>query len=108
MGEFTSLYSLQQQKKDQGIKLTKTSDSVADLNKLLESEEDSQQQIRDELNDRQHLLTDTEMENKRHKVFIFQTSKLDPNLVIEKLVQVFKTEKLGCSQNHYCLVIRFT
>ena len=33
------------------------------------------------------------MENGRHKVLIFQLSKLDPNLVNEKLDQVF--EKLG-------------
>ena len=44
----------------------------------------------------QHLLlTDTNMENGRHKVFNFQLSKLDSNLVIEKLDQVF--EKLDCA-----------
>ena len=35
------------------------------------------------------------MENGRHKVFNFQLSKLDPNLVNEKLDQVF--EKLDCA-----------
>ena len=40
-------------------------------------------------------VTDTNIENGRHKVFIFQLSKLDPNLVNEKLEQVF--EKLDCA-----------
>ena len=35
------------------------------------------------------------MENGRHKVFNFQLSKLDTNLVNEKLDQVF--EKLDCT-----------
>ena len=35
------------------------------------------------------------MENGRHKVFNFQLSKLDSNLVNEKLDQVF--EKLDCA-----------
>ena len=93
--EFPSYYSLQQhRKKDHGMKARKTNDSVADLNKILENEEDSDQ-LRDELNACQHFLTDTEMENGRHKVFNFQLSKLDPNLVNEKLNQVF--EKLDCA-----------
>ena len=64
------------------------------MNKVLENEEDSDQ-LRDELNACQHFLTDTEMENGRPKVFNFQFSKLDPNLVNEKLDQVF--EKLDCA-----------
>ena len=59
------------------------------MNKILEDEEDSDQ-LRDELNACQHFLTDTEMENGRHKVFNFHFSKLDPHLVIEKQDQVFE------------------
>ena len=93
--EFASYYSLQQhRKKDHGMKARKTSDPVADLNKILENEENNDQ-LRDELNACQHFLTDTEMENGRHKVFNFQLSKLDPNLINEKLDQVF--EKLDCA-----------
>ena len=66
------------------MKARKTSDSVADLNKILENEENSDQ-LRDELNAFHDFLTDTEIENGRHKVFNFQLSKLDPNLVDEKL-----------------------
>ena len=76
------------------MKARKTSDYGADLNKILENEEDSDQ-LRDELNASQHFLTDTEIENGRQKVFNFQFSKLDPNLVNEKLDQVF--EKLDCA-----------
>ena len=93
--EFPSYYSLQQhRKKAHGLKTKKTSDSVAELNKILQNEEDSDQ-LRDELNACEHFLTDIEMENVRHIVFNFQLSKLDPNLVNEKLDQVF--EKLDCA-----------
>ena len=93
--EFASDYSLQQhRKKDHGMKARTTSDSVADLNNILENEADSDQ-LRDELNACQNFLTDTEMENGRHKVFSFQLLKLVPNLVNEKLDQVF--EKLDCA-----------
>ena len=74
--------------------MTKTTESFADLNKILENEEDTDQ-LRDELNACQHFLTYTEMENGRHKVFNSQLSKLDLNLVNEKLDQVF--EKLDCA-----------
>ena len=38
----------------------------------------------------QHFLTDTEIENGRHNLFNFLRSKLDLNLVDEKLDQVFE------------------
>ena len=93
--KFPSFYSLQEHcKKIHGLKAKKTSDSVADLTKILENEGDSDQ-LRDELNACQHSLMDNEIENGRHKVFNFQLSKLDPNLNNEKLDQVF--EKLDCA-----------
>ena len=52
-------------------------------------------ELRDELSACQHFLTDTEMENGRHKVFILHLSKLDPDLVNEKLDRVY--EKLDCA-----------
>ena len=89
-----SYYSLQQhRKKDHGLKARKTRDYIADLNKILENEEESDQ-LRDELK-ACHFLTDTEMENGRHKVFNFQLLNIDPNLVNKKLDQVF--EKLDCA-----------
>ena len=47
------------------------------------------EELTDELNVCQHFLTNTEMEKGRHKVNNFQLSKLDFNLDIEKLDQVF-------------------
>ena len=81
-------------KKFHGLKARKTSESFADLNKILENEENTDQ-LRDKLNACQHFLTDTEIENGRHKVFNFQLSKLDPNLVNEKLDQVI--ENFDCA-----------
>ena len=94
--KFPSYYSLQQhRKKNHGLKARKTKDSAADLKKILENEEDSDQ-LRDELMACHTFLTDTEMENgRRHKAFIFQFLKLDSNLVDENLDHVF--EKLDCA-----------
>ena len=64
------------------------------MNKILENEEENDQ-LRDELNACRHFLADTEVENGRHKVFIFQLSKLDTSLVNGKLDHVF--EKLDCA-----------
>ena len=69
--EFSSYYSLKQhRKKDHGLKARKTSDSFANLNKILQNEEDSDQ-LRDELNAFQHFLTDTEMDMDATKYSIF-------------------------------------
>ena len=70
--EFASYYSLQQhRKKDHGMKARKTSDFVADLKKIFENEEDSDQ-LRDEWNACQHFLTDTEMDATKYSTFNFQ------------------------------------
>ena len=69
--EFPSYCSLQQHcKKDYVLKARKKSDYVANLNEILENEEDSDQ-LRNELDACQHFLRDTEMEIRRHKFFIF-------------------------------------
>ena len=88
--DFPSYNSLQQhRKKYHGLKARKFSEPVADLNKIVVIEENSDQ-LRDELYACKHILTDTEMQNKRHKVFKYRLSKLDPNLVFEKLDQTFE------------------
>ena len=82
---FQAIIHLQQhRKKDHSLNASKTSYSVADLNKIFDNEEDSDH-LREELNTCQIFLADTEMENIRHKIFNFQLSKLDHNLVHEKL-----------------------
>ena len=80
----------------------KASDSAADLNKIFENEEDSDQ-LQDELNACQHFLTDTEIENGRHKLFNFQNSKLDLNLVNEQLNQVFEKLDFAAKINNVAL-----
>ena len=59
------------------VETRKTSDSVAELNKILENEENSDQ-LRVQLKACQHFLTDSEMENGRHTVFNFQLSNQIP------------------------------
>ena len=70
--EFPSCYySLRQhRRKEHGAKQRKPSDTVADLNKIVEEEGEDGEKLKEELSACQHFLVDTEMENGRHKVFI--------------------------------------
>ena len=84
--EFSSYYSLQQhRRKEHGAKQRKPSDTVANLNKIVEDEGEDGEKLKEELSACQHFLVDTEMENGRHKVFNFQMSKLDTKIINEKL-----------------------
>ena len=84
--ELPNYYSLQQQRrKEHGTKQRKSSDTVADLNKIVEEVGEDGETLRDELSACQDFPVETEMENWRHKVN-FQISKLD---VHEKLEEVF-------------------
>ena len=67
----------------------KPSDTVADLNKIVEEEGAVGEKLKEELNAYQHLLRDTEMENGRHKVFNFQMSELDTKIINDELEEVF-------------------
>ena len=70
--EFPSYYSLQQhRRKEHGAKQRKSSDTVADLNKIVEEEGGNGEKLKEEHCACQRFLVDTEMENGRHKVFIF-------------------------------------
>ena len=110
--KFPSRFSLQEHcQNDHRLKARKRSHSFADLNKILEHEEDSDQLgdafdcpstlldsqhfLTVNKNARQHFLTVTEMVNGRHKEFSFQLSNLDTSLVKGKLHQIF--EKIDCS-----------
>ena len=84
--EFPSYYSLQQhRRKEHGAKKRKPSDTVADLNKIVEEEGEDGEKLKEELSACQHFLVDTEMENGRHKVFNFQMSKLDTKSLTRNL-----------------------
>ena len=88
--EFPSYYSLQQhRRKEHGAKQRKPSDTVADLNKIVEDEGEDGEKLKEELSACQHFLVDTEWENGRNKVFNFQMSKLDTKVINEKLEEVF-------------------
>ena len=88
--EFPSYYSLQQHgRKEHEAKQRKPSDTVADLNKIVEDEGEDGEKLKEELSACQHFLVDTEMENGRNKVFNFQMSKLDTKIISEKLEEVF-------------------
>ena len=77
--QFPSYYSLQQhRRKEHGANQGKSSDTVADLNKIVEEEGVDGD-----------FLVDTEMENGRHEVFNFQMSKLDTKIINDKLEEVF-------------------
>ena len=88
--EFPSYYSLQQHwRKEHGAKHRKPSDTVADLNKIVEEEWEDREKLKEELSACQHFLVDTKIENVRRKVFNFQMSKLDTKIIKEKLEDVF-------------------
>ena len=90
--EFPSYYSLQQhRRKEHGAKQRKPSETVADLNKIVEEEGEDGEKLKEELSACQQLLVDTEMENGRPKTFNFQMSKLDTKIINEKLDEVFNT-----------------
>ena len=88
--EISCYYSLQQhRRKEYGAKQRKPSDTVADLNKIVEEEGGDGEKLKEDLSACQHFLVDTEMEKGRHKVFNFQMSKLDTKIINEKLEEVF-------------------
>ena len=88
--EFPSYYSLQQhRRKEHGAKQRKPSDTLADLNKIVEEEREDGEKLKGELNACRHFLVNTKVENGRHKVFNFQISKLDTKIINEKLEEVF-------------------
>ena len=88
--EFPSYYLLQQhRRKERGAKHRKPSDTVADLNKIVEEKGDDGEKLKEELSACQHFLVGTEMENGRHKVFNFQMSTIDTKIINEKFEEVF-------------------
>ena len=84
--ELPSYYSLQQhRRKEHGAKQYKPSETAADLNKVVEEEEEVGEKLKEELSACGHFLIDTEMEKGRHKIFNFQMSKLDTKIINKKL-----------------------
>ena len=73
--------------RNNGAKQRKPTDNLADLNKIVEKEEDGEKLI-EELNACQPFLVHMEMENGRNEVFIFQMSQLDTKIINEKFEKV--------------------
>ena len=70
---------------------------MAELNKIVEKEGEDEEKLKEELSACQHILLDTEMKNGRHKVFNLQISKLDTEVINEKLEEVFYLQNLFLS-----------
>ena len=98
--EFPSYYSLQQhRRKEHGAKQRKPSDTVADLNKIVDEKGEDRERLKEELSACQHFLVDTEMEIGRHKVFNIQMSKLNTEIINKKLEEVFNKLDLAAKIN---------
>ena len=88
--EIPSFYSLERhRRKEHGAKPRKPSDSMTDLNKIVEEEGEAGEKLNEEFSACQHFLVDTDMKNGRHKIFNFQMSKLDTKVSNEKLEEAF-------------------
>ena len=82
----TTHYSLQQlRQKEHGAKQGKPSDTVADLNKIVEKEGE----LKEELSACRHFLMNPEMKNGKHKICNFQISILETKIFNGKLDEVF-------------------
>ena len=106
--EFPSFYSLEQhRRKKHGAKPRKPSDTMPDLNKIVEEGREAGEKFEEEFSACQYFLVDTDMENGRHKVFNFQMSKLDTKVSNEKLEEVFnKLDSAAKINIALCLFLR--
>ena len=74
--ELSSYYSLQQhRRKKHGDRQKEPSDTVAELNKIVEKEGEDNEKLKEEFSARQHFLLDTEMENWRKSYLISKCLK---------------------------------
>ena len=62
---------------------------MADWNKIVEEEGEDGEKLKKELITCQNFLVDTEKENGRHNLVNFQMSKIDTNIMNERLEEVF-------------------
>ena len=100
--EYTVYYALRQHKNNQHG--TQVGFGVSNINVEDIVGEDVDQSLREELESCKHFLTDTEMENGRHRVFNFAILSFDMSLLNDKLDYVFKELKCAAKVN---FVFRF-
>ena len=83
------LFSSKNRRKEHGAKQRKPSDTVADLNKIVEEEGKDGENLKEEPSACQNFLVDMEMDNGGHNVFNFQMAKLDTKIINERLEENF-------------------
>ena len=95
--EFPGFYALRQHKNTQhGTQIGFGTNNI-DVEDIVGDVDD--QSLREELESCKHFLTDTEMENGRHRVFKFAMSSFDVSLLNDKLDYVFKELKCAAKVN---------
>ena len=95
--EFTGYYALRQHKNTQHGKQIGFGANNIDVEDIVGGVDD--QSLREELESCKHFLTDTEMENGRHRVFNFAKSSFHMSLLNDKLDYVFKKLKCAAKEN---------
>ena len=95
--DFPGFYALRQHKNTQHGTQIGFGASNIDVEDIVGDVDD--QCLRDELESCKHFLTDTEMENGRHRVFNFAMSSFDISLLNDKLDYVFKELKCAAKIN---------
>ena len=95
--EFTGFYDLRQHRNTQHGPQMGFGASNIDVEDIVGDFDD--QSLREDLESCKHFLTDTEMENGRHRVFKFGMSSFDMSLFKDKLDYVFKELKCTAEVN---------
>ena len=95
--EFPGFYPLRQHKNTQHGTQTGFGVSNIDVEDIVGGVDD--QNLREDLESCNHFLTDTEIENGRHRVFNFVMSSLDFTLLEDNLDYVFKEQKCAAKVN---------
>ena len=76
-------------RKEKEAKQWKPSDAVADFNIIVEEKGEDSEKMMKELSACQQFLVDTEIENGRLKITIFQMSKLETSIINNKVEEIF-------------------
>ena len=95
--EFPGFYALRQHRNTQHGSQVGFGASNIDVEDIVGDVDD--QSLREELESCKHFLTDTELENGRHRVFNFAMSSFDMSLLNDKLDYVFKELKCAAKVN---------
>ena len=95
--EFPGFYALRQHENTQHGTQIGFGASNVDVENIVGDVDD--QSLREEVENRKHFLTDTEMEKGRHRVFNFAMSSFDISLLHDKLDYVFKELKCAAKVN---------